>query len=192
MSNYLQIHVYQHPSKMTGGNFQGQPGIDLEWQKIPISINCKPGDKDLQKMSFMVRAVETMIHYNCFIENNPMRRELDDHLIWDWAIMNVGGFIFPAPIHVCSETEAILYSYSGDEIILSQEECACTTAIFYLEHFMAMVMQWSVLKKKFSPDAVLQLIPMVSTLRDMDPVNYENVINKLKSMLSENGHKVLN
>lgn len=192
MNNIVGINAYPHPSVIAGPNYQTGPVSSAASGKANIAINYNPSDAELNSISFMLGAFETMINYNCFLENNPMRYKLDDILCWNWVIMNVDGFVFPAPIHTASDTESFLFTYSGKEVFLSHEECACTTAIFYLEHFKAMANEWDLLKKKMDPGLILNLMPMVGVLRGMDGVQYENIINQLTSKLSEKGASILN
>lgn len=156
-----------------------------------VFVNLKPNAGELEALSSLWNAVDTMIVHNCFIDNNPMRINGDDILFWDWAIVTVNGFSIPAPIHTCSKNESVLYTFNGEEVILSNEECAYTTAIFYLEHLMCVTMQWDAVKQKLHSFLGMMIGQGIRELQGLTGDQYKAIIFALKSKLSSKGFRVL-
>lgn len=156
-----------------------------------ISIKYRPGEKALERIAPLWNAIDTMIVHNCFTDNNPMRVNSSDTLFWDWTIVTVNGFSVPTPIHTCSKTESSLYTFNNEEIILSNEECAYITAVFYLEHLMCMAKQWDSIKNKLHPFLGMMVGQGARELQSLQDGQYEAIIFLLKSKLSSKGFRIL-
>ena len=154
-------------------------------------VNLKPSQRELEVLSPLWNAVDTLILHNCFIDNNPMRVSGDDILFWEWTIVTVNGFSIPAPIHTCSKTESVLYTYNGREVILSNEECAYTTAIFYLDYLIRLALDWNRIKEKIHPILKMRLQPAVHDLQKLCAEEYGAILHILKGKLSDRGFSVL-
>ena len=154
-------------------------------------VNLKPSQRELEVLSPLWNAVDTLILHNCFMDNNPMRVNGDDILFWEWTIVTVNGFSIPAPIHTCSKTESVLYTYNGREVILSNEECAYTTAIFYLDYLIRLALDWNRIKEKIHPILKMRLQPAVHDLQKLCAEEYGAILHILKGKLSDRGFSVL-
>ena len=157
-----------------------------------VFVNLKPNQKELEALIPLWNAIDMLIVNNCFIDNNPMRLNGGDILFWDWAIVTVNGFSIPTPIHTCSKTESVLYTYNGEEVILSNEECAYTTAIFYLDYLIGLTHNWSKLRGKINPGLKIILGPAVSILQKFSAEHCDSIIRNLQGRLSDKGVRVLN
>lgn len=156
-----------------------------------ISINYKPSDSELSALSDYWNAVDFLIIHDCFSENNPMREEKGGILFWDWVILDLKGFKFPAPIHTCSRTESELYTVYGSAVVLSNEECACVTAYFYLEWLWGLKEGWDDLKNKLHSEIILSMSPAVSKLQRMDKNVYWAIRETLREQFTDKGYRVL-
>lgn len=154
-------------------------------------INLKPSMEELESLAPLWNAVDAMIVHDCFIDNNPMRLNSGDILFWDWTIVTVNGFSIPAPIHTCSKSESYLYTYCGTEVILSNEECAYTTAIFYLDYTIRLALDWNRIEEKIHPILKMRLEPAVSILQKISAEDYSDIMQALRGKLSEKGFSVL-
>lgn len=160
--------------------------------KQGIFVNLKPRQRELEELSPLWNAVDMLITHDCFGDNNPMRLNSGDILFWDWTIVTVGGFRIPAPIHTCSKTESFLYTSAGEEVILSNEECAYTTTIFYLDHLMELTQHWPQIEDMIYPDLKIRLSPSVNILQKISPEQFSSILHRLRSKLSDKGFSVLN
>lgn len=156
-----------------------------------VFVDLRPSQRELEALSLLWNAVDTLILHNCFIDNNPMRVNGDDILFWEWTIVTVNGFSIPAPIHTCSKTESVLYTYNGREVILSNEECAYTTATFYLEYLINLTLDWNRIKENIHPTIKMRLQPAVHVLQEMCAEEYGVIMHALRGKLSDRGFSVL-
>ena len=133
-------------------------------------------------------------HYivvDCYYGNNPMREGDSTVLFWDWAIVTVGSFSFPTPIHTASKTESFLFTASNREVMLSHRECACVTAYFYLSHIFHLERDWSAIETKLDifDGTVLQLA--FEQLKEHSQTSRTEILFALRSQLSDAGNSVL-
>ena len=156
-----------------------------------INIDLKPSASQLRNLDPLWTAIDTLIVHNCFTDNNPMRRNPEDTLLWDWTIVTVDDFSMPAPIHRCSETESVLYAFNGDEVIMSNAECAHTTAFFYIDHLLCCARGWERMQVMLSPFLCTLVKPGIDVIRDVCEKTQGNVITTLKRSLTYNGIRIL-
>lgn len=156
---------------------------------ISVSVNISPSLKELESVQGLLNAVDLLIDKNCFIDNNPMRKNSRDPLFWDWAIVNVGRTQIPTPVHTYDDDQSLLYTHSGNSIILSNQECAYTTAIFYLDYLKRLTRDWDRLRKELPPIYVAMLSAGVS---DLQKIPVDKIMTTLRSQLTDKGHQVLN
>ena len=158
---------------------------------LDIQIDFEPSDSQLERLAPLLNAIDTLIAYNCFMDSNPMRINPGDVLFWDWTIVTVNGFSIPAPIHTCSEMESVLYSFAGDEIIMSNAECACTTAFFYMDHLLRHAQKWEQFQDILTPFFCKMLRPGILTIKGVHQNELVNIMSTLKRGLAENSIKIL-
>lgn len=160
--------------------------------KQEIFVNLKPTEAELERLGAYWNAVDTMIVHNCFIDNNPMRKESNGILFWEWAIVSIDGHDFPMPYHTASDDQSILYTHNGDEAYMTHEECALTTACFYLYYLRDMSYNWSHVMKCIDPFLVFMLRRGVEEIKKIGEDEFSNMIFKIKEQLPPNGWRVLN
>jgi hypothetical protein len=154
-----------------------------------VSVDINPSVKDIEAVQGLLNAVDLLIDKNCFIDNNPMRKNSREPLFWDWAIVSVGGIRIPAPIHTYDDDQSLLYTYSGNSIILSNQECAYTTCIFYLDYLKRLTKDWDKLRMVLPPIYVSILSEGIKNVKEI-PV--DEIMTTLRSQLTDKGHQVLN
>lgn len=160
--------------------------------KLEVSVNLKPSEKQIQQIEDLQTSVDAMILNDAFIGQNLMRKEENSCLFWDWAIVKVGNFTFPTPIHTMSETESLLYTFNGRDVVLSNEECAYTTAYFYIDVLQSFANEWSTVQHKLHSFHSVCLYPAIKLFSSMNAKNVADIKMALHSKLSDKGFSVLN
>lgn len=161
-------------------------------KKPNLVVILNPTEKDLCAINDFYTAVDLLIVNDCFCGNNPMKKEITDCLFWDWAIVEVDGFRFTTPIHTFSKNESILFTANGLEVVMSNEECAYTTAIFYIEYLLILAKQWVSIKDKLPSYITAYVGCAIRNLQNRSPKEIDSIKRELFSRLTENGHRVLN
>lgn len=156
-----------------------------------IQIDFEPSESQLERLAPLLNAIDALITYNCFVDSNPMRIKPEDVLFWDWTIVTVNGFSIPVPIHTCSEMESALYSFTGDEIIMSNAECARTTAFFYMDHLLRYAQKWEQVQDILPPFFCTMLRTGILAIKGIHQNELVNIMSTLKRGLTENGIKIL-
>jgi hypothetical protein len=154
-----------------------------------VKVYLKPCNSELQKVEDLLTAIDLLIVHNCFMDNNPMRIGGNDILFWDWTIVTVGNFKIPAPIHTCGENQSELFTESGRSVFLSNEECAYTTAYFYLSFLVNISHDWEQLCGQMHP---LLLCSLAGGIREIQKVNAEDILFKIRAKLTDKCFLVLN
>lgn len=120
-----------------------------------------------------------------------MRKEYGGCLFWEWAIVSIDGFDFPAPFHTASDTQSLLYTYNGREIYLSHEDCVITTACYYLSFLRDFANDWGKFKGHIHPLLIGMLGRGVNSINKLGDQRLESLIFKLKEQLTSGGWQVL-
>lgn len=162
----------------------------MKTQKVSVKFN--PSDKELSGINDFYSAVDLLIVNDCFCDNNPMKKEQSNCLFWDWAIVNVDGFKFPTPIHTCDKNNSVLYTANGLEVVMSNEECAYTTALFYIDYLLILSNQWDAIKHRLPAYMTPYLGCAIRDLQNRSDHEVEAIKRALFGRLTENGHRVLN
>lgn len=159
-----------------------------------VKVNLSPTESELQDLSYLLNAIDLLIAFNCFSDQNPLRssQNMTESLVWSWAIVTVGEINIPAPIPFKSDIGTTLYTYRDEMVYLGAEECAITTAVFYFNHLIHMIFEW----KELSPE----LFPLHASLirAGLNELNHHgehsllDALEMLKDELSPLGWKVLN
>ena len=157
-----------------------------------ISVNLKPTIKELSKLSDMQNAIDTLICQDNFIDNNPMRANDSGVLFWDWVIVTVNGFSIPAPIHTATKKDSVLYTANGREVYLSHQQCAVTTAYFYLYTLMEFSEGWDKVRDLIHPIFVIGLTGGISKVKSLNKKEALKILRTLHDNLCGKGHEVLN
>lgn len=161
--------------------------------KLPVSVNLKPSEGQLMSYEDLYFAVDTMIINDCFIDNNLMKKEENKGILfWDWTLVSVGSFTFPAPIHTCSKTESVLYTYNGREVQMSNKECAITTAIFYLTYLYELANSWEQSIKYIHPLHLNLLSNGINKIKCLSNDKFINIKKSLLNQITDKGYSVLN
>jgi len=159
--------------------------------KQEIYVNLKPTESQLEALGAYWNAIDTLIVHDCFIQNNPMRKELNGVLFWEWAIVSIDDHDFPVPYHTVSDDKANLFTFNGDEVFMSHEDCALTTACFYLYYLRDMAYQWDKVEKHIHPLLGLMMRRGVDEIMKISEEGFSNLIFKIKEQLPPNGWRVL-
>lgn len=157
---------------------------------LPVSVNLKPSEGQLMSHEALYFAVDTMIINDCFIDTNPMRKE-EGGLSWDWTLVSVGSFTLPAPIHTCSKTESVLYTYNRREVQMSNKECAITTSIFYLTYLYEFANSWEQAKKYIHPLYLNLLSNGINKIKCLSNDEFISIKKSLFNQITYKGYSVL-
>lgn len=120
---------------------------------LSVTVNLKPSRAKLDKIEKLKTAIDTLIVQNGFRNENIMKPRGETILFWDWTIVTVGNHIIPAPIHTISKKRSVLYNWNDSPVELSNEECACVTALYYIEMLCMITNDW---------DKVSNMLPLYS------------------------------
>ena len=164
----------------------------LNTNKISVSVNLKPSKAKLDKLDGLKMAIDTLIVQNGFRNENIMKPRSETVLFWDWTIVTVGQYSIPAPIHTISKKRSALYNWNDSPVELSNEECACVTAIYYLEMLCMITNDWGAVKKMLPPIFWMLMQSGVDWMSALSPQDYRDIVFALKEKLSVDGHYVLN
>lgn len=159
--------------------------------KQEIYVNLKPTESQLEALGGYWNAIDTLIVHNCFIDNNPMRKEPDDALFWEWAIVSIDGHDFPMPYHTASKDQSNLFTYNGVEVFMTHEDCALTTTCFYLYYLRDISYNWALVKKHIHPFLASMVRRGVDEIRKIDEEEFSQLIFKIKEQLPPSGWRVL-
>ena len=159
---------------------------------LPVSVTLYPTEASLLACEAIYNAFDTLITCDGFVGDNIMKQRGQSTLFWDWAIVEVGSFKIPAPIHTSGADCSILYDHMDRSVQLSNRECASVTAIYYLDMLWCMAAQWDRLGDRLPITARYSLDPGVDWVKSLSPEHFRGIIFALKSTLSEKGHQVLN
>jgi hypothetical protein len=157
-----------------------------------VSANLKPTESELGKLSGLQTAIDTLICQNNFMDNNPMRMNGDDILIWDWVILTVNGFPIPTPIHPASKRESFLFTANGREVVLSHHQCAVTTAYFYFSTLLDLSESWDKVTKRLNPFFVFLLSGGITEVKSLGKKEALKILQTLHDNLCAKGFDVLN
>ena len=162
-------------------------------RKTTVGVNLKPTQMQLDYVVSLQKAVDTLIINNAFIESNPLRENYEEYgaLFFDWVVVNVNGLNIPTPIHTISKSECVLYRWDGTDVLLSYEECAYTTAIFYLDCLRRLATDWDRVISSFNSMHLFMLSGGIKQIAKINDSTYADIIFALKSKLSEKGFSVL-
>jgi hypothetical protein len=161
-------------------------------KRIGVSINLKPTNSELVKLSDLQTAIDTLICQNNFVDSNPMRMNGNDTLFWDWAIVSVNGFSIPTPIHTENTNDSVLYTASGREVLLSHHQCAVTTAYFYFSKLLEFSVSWDKVREFLYPVYVTALSGGIGKVKSLSQEEALQISNTLHDSLCAKGHEVLN
>ena len=159
---------------------------------IPVSVTLNPTEQALMSCEAIYNAFDTLITCDGFIGHNILKPMGQSTLFWDWAIVEVGQFKIPAPIHSSGPDCSILYDHMDRSVQLSNRECASVTAIYYLDMLWCMAAQWDRLGDRLPITARYSLDPGVDWVKSLLPDQFQEIMLALRSTLSEKGHRVLN
>lgn len=159
--------------------------------KKTLKLIMKPTEQQLSNVAPLWNAIDTLIVHNCFIDQNPMKKSTQSGLCWDWVIIEVNGINIPAPIHTCSKTHSELYDYNDKEVILTNEECAYTTAYYYLDILKNLSRDWEQAKQHIHPVLKMIILPGVKQIGTIDDQTFSSIMITLRDQLTEKGWKVL-
>jgi hypothetical protein len=157
-----------------------------------VSINLKPTNRELVKLSDLQTAIDTLICQNNFIDNNPMRINSNDILFWDWVIVTVNGFSIPAPIHTATKNDSVLFTANGREVFLSHQQCAVTTAYFYFYTLLEFSKSWEKVQELLQPFFVVALSGGITKIQSLGKKEAQKILGTLNENLCANGFRVLN
>jgi len=157
-----------------------------------ISINLKPTNNELVKLSDLQTAIDILICHNNFIGNNPMRINNNDILFWDWVVVTVNGFSIPAPIHTSTKNDSVLFTANGREVVLSHQQCAVTTAYFYFSTLLEFSEAWDRMQELLHPIAIFTLSKGIAKVKSLDKKGALKILQTLHDNLCAKGFDVLN
>lgn len=182
--NHLPKYNNQLPSVLPGHE-------NLE---VKVSVNLSPTEIELASLSWLLNAVDLLVRFNCFSNQNPMKISQDNHVLkpWQWAIVQIGTISFPAPINLHTQTDSFLFTYSDETVLLSNEECAVTTAVFYLNQLIHISFEWDEFSRICPP---IHLGVIGAGLKELDFIGQYGLLDLLeilKDQLSTAGYRVLN
>ena len=160
--------------------------------KQNIFVNLKPTEADLEALSSLWNAVDTLIVHNSFIDDNPMRYNSERILFWEWAIVNIDGFDFPAPYHTASKSQSCLYTYNGAEVFLSHEVCALTTAYYYLNCLQDINRNWDTVKNAIHPFLSNSINSGIKNISSVNSDQFSKLLSSLRNELTPESWRILN
>lgn len=163
---------------------------------MPSAINVKvqfnPSAAELARIEGLQRAIDTLIVHNGFRNENIMKPRTETILFWDWTIVTAGKHKIPAPIHTISKTKSVLYNWNDQPVELSNKECAYVTALYYVEMLCMIRNDWDHLCDIMPPLFKISMYSGVDWVNSLSAQDYHDIIFSLKSLLSADGHHVLN
>ena len=157
-----------------------------------VSVNLKPSRAKLDKIDSLKMAIDTLIVQNGFRDENIMKPKSETVLFWDWTIVTVGTYTFPAPIHTISKKRSVLFNWNDSPVELSNEECAYVTAIYYLEMLCMITNDWDKVRDLLPPIFRMLMSGGIDWMSALSPQDYQDIVFALKEKLSPDGHYVLN
>lgn len=156
-----------------------------------VRINLRPAKDDLINNP-LYYPIDLLIAQNGFANENIMKQRANAVLFWDWTIITVNNLQIPVPIHTSTKTTCTLYNWNDIPVNLSYNECACVTAIYYLDMLMRLADKWDSISKEFPPITKLNMETGISWMEQLSPQQYREIVYALKAQLSDKGHYVLN
>jgi hypothetical protein len=157
-----------------------------------VTVEIDPSEKAIMDCDAIYNAFDTLITCDGFVGDNILKQKGQTILSWDWAIVEVGQFKIPAPIHSSSASCSILYDHMDRSVELSNPECASVTAIYYLDMLRRMAVEWDRLGDLLPITARCSIDPGVQWVKSLPSAQFQGIMFALKSTLSEKGHQFLN
>lgn len=159
---------------------------------VPARVNLNPTDEALMACETLYYTFDALITTDGLSGNNIMKPRGQTTLFWDWAIVKIGRYEIPSPIHTISETESELFDHMDRPVQLDNAECACVTAYFYLDMLFGLANQWHLITPKLPFLHVAALSPGIEWAQKLSSSDRSTIMSALRGGMSEKGHQVLN
>lgn len=157
-----------------------------------MKVFLKPNDKLMTKVEDLKTSIDAMIVADCWMDNNPMRKETGGPLFWNWAIIEICGERIPVPYHPIDEENSVLYDYRNERVEMSNKQCAITTAKFYLTMMLSITNFIERNKGKIDPWSEMVMTFGSKWLQKVGQDKVYKILSELDSNLEEPGWRVLN